>query len=406
MMAQPFVESTNRAVSPLFKLVGGYDGPFPVGRYRRSNYPGSHAGECLTIGLLIPAVTGVAVFDLLCRIASCGWAIALVIPAAFLVLHVLAFGMRLRRPQVSFWVWSAMLTAWAYWVLSHGGDTHVKYVAWTWMVWMALQAVGLLGLGWRDLAKMKGNVGLLFRVLIVLLIHIGYVIALLRCEGASLVLINVTVAGMWALWLLGTFRTGSSLFGPMVTRIAEERVLLTIDDGPHPDCTPAILDALDRYDTKAVFFVIGERVKKYPELAREIVNRGHEIANHTMTHPQAMMWGLGPIRTRREIKDAQATIKEVTGILPRWFRAPVGHRNFFTHPVTEQSGMQVIAWTHRAFDTVEHNVPKLVKRLTDGVKPGDILLLHEATPVAVELMEAVLSELDQLKLLKERSDDC
>ena len=82
-----------------------------------------------------------------------------------------------------------------------------------------------------------------------------------------------------------------------------------------------------------------------------------------------------------------------TGQKPRWFRAPVGHRNWFTHPVCHELGMEVVAWKHRAFDTVRRDVPGIVRCLTTGVKDGDILLLHEGTPVAKEVVAGVLSVL-------------
>ncbi len=78
---------------------------------------------------------------------------------------------------------------------------------------------------------------------------------------------------------------------------------------------------------------------------------------------------------------------------PRWFRAPVGHRNYFTHPVTAALGLEVVAWTRRAFDTVERDVDKIVDSLCEGVVDGDILLLHEATPVAGEVARRVLDRL-------------
>jgi peptidoglycan/xylan/chitin deacetylase (PgdA/CDA1 family) len=158
---------------------------------------------------------------------------------------------------------------------------------------------------------------------------------------------------------------------------------------------------LDRFGAKAVFFVIGEKVREFPELAREIVARGHELGNHTMTHPQASMWCAGPVRTRREISDCQRAIEEVAGLAPRWFRAPVGHRNFFTHPVTSELGLEVVAWTRRAFDTVETDVEKMTSRRTDDLEDGDVLLMHQGTPVSVELLAKVLERLKVSGLLED-----
>jgi peptidoglycan/xylan/chitin deacetylase (PgdA/CDA1 family) len=128
-------------------------------------------------------------------------------------------------------------------------------------------------------------------------------------------------------------------------------------------------------------------------LAREIVRRGHELGNHTMTHPAGTMWCAGSARTRREIVECSRAIEGVAGVRPRWFRAPAGHRNWFTHPVLREEGLELVGWSRRAYDTVRTDVPGIVKRLTSDARDGDILLLHEATPVAKPVMEGVLKAL-------------
>ena len=138
--------------------------------------------------------------------------------------------------------------------------------------------------------------------------------------------------------------------------------------------------------------MIGEKVRAHPELAREVIRRGHEIGNHTLTHPQASFWCAGPWRTRREIAGCQQIIEEITGIKPRWFRAPVGHRNLFTHPVATDLGLRVMAWNRRGFDAVEKDAEKVLARILPDLSPGDIVLLHEATPIAAEVLRGVLEK--------------
>ena len=166
--------------------------------------------------------------------------------------------------------------------------------------------------------------------------------------------------------------------------------LITIDDGPDPHDTPLLLDLLDKYQTKAIFFMIGEKVRAYPELAREVIRRGHEIGNHTLTHPHSTLWSAGPGRTRREIEGCQKVIEEVTGVSPRWYRAPVGHRNLFTHPVVHDLGMNIMAWNRRGYDAVERNPEVVLKRILPHLTVGDIVLLHEGTPIAETVVTAVL----------------
>jgi peptidoglycan/xylan/chitin deacetylase (PgdA/CDA1 family) len=99
-----------------------------------------------------------------------------------------------------------------------------------------------------------------------------------------------------ATMMTGTLVPRCTLFGPMIKELppGSNHALLTIDDGPHPQHTPAILDILDRHGLKAVFFLVGERAARHPDLVREIIARGHEIGNHTQTHPAAFFLGVAP----------------------------------------------------------------------------------------------------------------
>lgn len=187
-----------------------------------------------------------------------------------------------------------------------------------------------------------------------------------------------------------TLSPTTRLLGPVTTHLDGDGVLLTLDDGPHPDTTPAVLDVLDRHGAKAVFFVIGDHVKQWPHLAQEIVRRGHMIANHSQTHPSGTFWSLGPKRMWQEIATCQETLREVVGHTPTWFRAPVGHYNLFTHPALDLLGLRLLSWSCRGFDTVEKDVSRVLRRIEPDLKPGAIVLLHEAIPTSAELVEGVL----------------
>ena len=197
-----------------------------------------------------------------------------------------------------------------------------------------------------------------------------------------------------------TLSPTTRLLGPVTTRLDGDGVLLTLDDGPYPDTTPAVLDVLDRHGVKAVFFVIGDRVKQWPHLAQEIVRRGHMIGNHSQTHPSGMFWVLGPWRSWGEIATCQETIREAVGHAPTWFRAPVGHYNLFTHPTLDMLGLRLLSWSCRGYDAVESNVARVLKRLEPDLKPGAIVLLHEAIPTSVELVERTLG------MIRERGLRC
>ncbi len=222
------------------------------------------------------------------------------------------------------------------------------------------------------------------------------VVALLFFGGIALAIgghfaIGLAIHGLLVGTLLaGTLNPNSRLFGPIETGCGNG-VWLTLDDGPDPRDTPAILDLLDEHGAKATFFVIGKKAEQHPELILEIVRRGHQIGNHTWSHPQASFWCHGPIRTYREIARCQSAIKAITGEAPTVFRAPVGHSNLFVHPVLETFGLRLTGWSSRGFDGVSASLPEVTRRIRATATDGGIILAHEATPIAREVVADILA---------------
>ena len=179
----------------------------------------------------------------------------------------------------------------------------------------------------------------------------------------------------------GTLVPQSRLFSPVLSRLPtrEKQVWLTIDDGPSHE-TEAVLDLLDRHDAKATFFLVADRAASHPELAREILRRGHDIGNHSRSHPQAWFWALGPRQMGAEIDQAQSTLRDITGQSPRWFRAVVGMANPFVSAPLKRNGLARVAWSARGFDGVRGEPEQVVERITRQLHPGAIVLLHEGAP--------------------------
>ena len=202
----------------------------------------------------------------------------------------------------------------------------------------------------------------------------------------------------------------TTLLGPNLTRLpdaaaARREVAITIDDGPDPDTTPHVLDLLDAAGAKASFFCIGWRARENPALCREIVRRGHSVENHGDAHSWAFsLWGYR--RIKADIAAAQATLSDITGQAPRFFRATAGLRNPFLDPALSQLDLRLSAWTRRAFDTRTGDPALVHARLTRGLGPGDILLLHDGHgarsadghPVIVAALPRVLATLKQQQL--------
>ncbi|MDP1589531.1 MAG: polysaccharide deacetylase family protein [Prosthecobacter sp.] len=228
------------------------------------------------------------------------------------------------------------------------------------------------------------------------LLIVGWLVSRGQIFAAGLLFCTVLT-----LMMTGTLVPRCALFGPMIKRLphGSGHALLTIDDGPHPEHTPAILDILDRHQMKAIFFLIGERAARHPELVREIVARGHEIANHTQTHPAARFWALRPVALWREIAGCQKTLTAICpDHPPRFFRPPAGHHNVFSFVVSQALGLKMLMWNARGFDGVIQDVNFITERIRRRLKPGCIVLIHEATPVAVEVAEQVAAMLHHARL--------
>jgi len=203
----------------------------------------------------------------------------------------------------------------------------------------------------------------------------------------------LTGAGLWprSRWL-----------GPNLVRLPEAaaargELAITIDDGPDPEVTPAVLDLLDAHGARATFFCIAHRVERHPALAREIVARGHSVQNHSHAHRHNFSL-LGPRGFERELQRAQQALAAVTGERPSCFRAPAGLRNPFLGPVLHRLGLQLVSWTRRGFDTRERDPQRVLQRLQRGLAAGDILLLHDGNaartpqgrPVVLEVLPPLL----------------
>lgn len=175
-----------------------------------------------------------------------------------------------------------------------------------------------------------------------------------------------------------TLHPRATLLCPALSRLSTDArvVWLTIDDGPSDD-TPALLDLLDRHGAKATFFLVGERALAQPERVRAIHARGHGIGNHSASHPDMHFWRLGPGALEDEISRGQSILTAITGRTPRWFRSVVGMTNPFVGLSLKRHGLARVAWSARGFDGVDCEPGQVLARITRGIAPGAIVLLHE-----------------------------
>jgi peptidoglycan/xylan/chitin deacetylase (PgdA/CDA1 family) len=203
-------------------------------------------------------------------------------------------------------------------------------------------------------------------------------------------------AGLWP---------SSRLLGPNLSRLPEAaarrgEVALTFDDGPDPQVTPAVVERLERHGVRASFFCIGRRVEAHPEVVAELARRGHQVENHSYSHPHAFAC-YASAALRRQVRLAQEALARASGSRPRFFRAPAGFRNLLLERELAASGLALTSWTRRGFDTVSRDPRRIARRLLRGVRGGDVLLLHDGSaardrhgvPVVLEALSRLLDEL-------------
>ncbi|PID87908.1 MAG: hypothetical protein CSB06_03180 [Bacteroidia bacterium] len=169
----------------------------------------------------------------------------------------------------------------------------------------------------------------------------------------------------------------------------KEGILLTFDDGPHPEITPTVLKILEKYDQKAIFFCIGKNIEKYPEILRKIKQGGHQIGNHSYTHSHFFAL----FRTRKVIRELQKTnalIQEITGEENKLFRPPHGVTNPNIGRAVNALKMRVIGWSIRTFDT-SSSPPKILKKMKKA-QAGDIILLHDTQSNTPSILEQYFFE--------------
>lgn len=173
---------------------------------------------------------------------------------------------------------------------------------------------------------------------------------------------------------------------------AKGKIALGFDCGYGNRYTEYILDMLDEYQAKATFFVTGYFVQGFPEMLREIHERGHEIGNHTMTHPR-----LGDIAELsgiyREIEGVNQGVYDIVGVRPRLMRPPFGSCSTDAAAVARMTGCEVVYWSIDSLDwDPECPAERIISRSTEGMDEGCILLFHNSAPKTEQTLRTILED--------------
>ena len=156
------------------------------------------------------------------------------------------------------------------------------------------------------------------------------------------------------------------------------RVALTFDDGPDPLNTPRILDVLAEKNVRATFFLLGENVERFPEIAQRILNEGHQIGNHSWSHPNFRDMDDQEV-LNEEIYPTSDKIAEITGHYPTLLRPPFGAINNSTIESLQDQGWKIANWSMDSYDwhISQDDPDEIINRIQRIQHPGGIVLLHD-----------------------------
>ncbi|MDX2225873.1 MAG: polysaccharide deacetylase family protein [Verrucomicrobiae bacterium] len=172
---------------------------------------------------------------------------------------------------------------------------------------------------------------------------------------------------------------------------ASKRVALTLDDGPTPRVTESILKDLADRKAKATFFMIGRRVKEFPAIAKDVLAAGHEIGNHTYTHPKLAV--LSNDRVHAELRKTQTVIGDTLNVYPSWFRPPYGSFRKSQGAIALDMGLGVAYWSVDTHDWRRQGVDRIVERAVGPAQSGSIILGHDLHAMTAEAMPGILDGL-------------
>ncbi len=170
-----------------------------------------------------------------------------------------------------------------------------------------------------------------------------------------------------------------------------KKVAVTFDDGPTPAVTEQVLAALEKYNAKATFFMIGRRIKEFPSIAKKVLAAGHEPANHSYTHPT--LGTLPKERVEQELQLTQQIMLESLGVTPRWFRPPYGSFKSSQMSIAHAQKLGVVIWSVDPRDWSRPGVDVITDRILRGTSGGDIVLCHDLHAQTGQAAERIIGGL-------------
>jgi len=155
----------------------------------------------------------------------------------------------------------------------------------------------------------------------------------------------------------------------------DNAIALTFDDGPHQRFTLDILAALSKGNMTATFFMTGDNIRQHKDLVKRVHESGHEIGNHSLSHPNGLLAGRKKILN--ELQDTRALIEDITGVSNRWYRPPYGIASLQIFSVCRQLDLGIVLWSINSYDYIKRKQPTIADRVIKKLRPGAIVLFHE-----------------------------
>ena len=170
---------------------------------------------------------------------------------------------------------------------------------------------------------------------------------------------------------------------------SEKCVYLTFDDGPIPEITPWVLDLLDKYDIKATFFCVGDNVRKYPEVYRQILDRGHHVGNHTFHHKQGLC-----CRTKNYVLNIELAARYIDSKL---FRPPHGHMRF-RQVLSLRKKYKIVMWDVVTRDYSRRlNAEQVLQNVKKRTRNGSVIVFHDSIKAEPRMKKALPEAIEWLK---------
>ncbi len=154
-----------------------------------------------------------------------------------------------------------------------------------------------------------------------------------------------------------------------------KRIALTFDDGPHYKYTAEILDILAEYNVKATFFVVGMLAERYPELILRELAEGHEVGNHTWSHPK--LGKISESELSRELIKTERVLNEIADYRPKLFRPPEGNTSKIVESAAQKNDYSIVIWSVDTLDWAHTPTDKIVETVLDKTCAGSIILCHD-----------------------------